>query len=120
MDVELIRASRAWRIQQCVDSQRRRIGGGLDRPEPRERWKLLALTADGGRSWTLVVPSTPALAAYLDGWGASSVKGAIDTYPFTACDSARVATAKVEPIQVADVIYNGATFTVEVTGRGGA
>lgn len=62
--------------------------------------------------------STAALAEYLDGWGTTSVKGAIDAYTFTSCDSARVASAKVEPIQVADVVYSGATFIVEVTGRG--
>lgn len=63
--------------------------------------------------------STEALAAYLDGWGVGSVKGAIEGHNFTTCDSARVTSARVEPIQVADMIYNGATFTIEVTGRGG-
>jgi hypothetical protein len=60
------------------------------------------------------------LAAYLDGAGASSVKAAIDGGTYTACHSARVSSARIEPISIAGINYLAAVLDVEVTGRGGA
>jgi uncharacterized protein with PIN domain len=62
-----------------------------------------------------------ALAAYLDGSGASSVKAALDnsdTVAYTACDVVRVASASVEPITSGGIDYLGAVFTLEITGQG--
>lgn len=61
-----------------------------------------------------------ALAAYLDGSGTSSVKAALDGGTYTACDSVRVATARVESIAIAGIDYLAAVLDVEITGRGGA
>lgn len=58
------------------------------------------------------------LAAYLDGSGSGSVKAAIDGGTYTACDSARVATANVEALTSGGVEYIGAVFDVEITGSG--
>ena len=60
-----------------------------------------------------------ALAPYLDGAGTSSVKAAIRAGTYAACDSVRVASARVEPISIADIPYLAAIFDVEVTGTGG-
>lgn len=60
------------------------------------------------------------LAAYLDGAGASSVKAALDGGTYTACDSVRVATARVEPVTIAGIDYLAAVLDVEVFGTGGA
>lgn len=62
-----------------------------------------------------------ALAAYLNGSGAHSVKAALDsssTVVYTTCDVVRVATASVEPISSGGVEYLGAVFTLEITGKG--
>jgi len=61
-----------------------------------------------------------ALAAYLAGSGASSVKAALDGGTYTACDSVRVAKAHVEMVTIAAVDYLAGIFDVEVTGRGGS
>jgi uncharacterized protein with PIN domain len=62
-----------------------------------------------------------ALAAYLDGSGARSVKAALDnsdTVAYTACDTVRVAKASVEPLISGGVDYLGVVFTLEITGKG--
>lgn len=59
------------------------------------------------------------LAGYLDGAGAVSVKAALDSGIYTACDSVRVVKAHVEPVHIAGIDYLAATFDVEVIGRGG-
>jgi hypothetical protein len=58
------------------------------------------------------------LGAYLAGAGPYSVKAAIDGYSYIELDSARVSTAKVDTVTVADVEYLGALFDVEIFGRG--
>lgn len=58
------------------------------------------------------------LALYLDGAGESSIKAAIDGGTYTACDSARVASANVEALASGGVEYLGAVFDVEITGSG--
>ena len=60
------------------------------------------------------------LAPYLAGSGGSSVKAALEGGSYTACDLARVRTARVEPVVIADTPYLAAVFDVEVTGTGGA
>jgi hypothetical protein len=59
------------------------------------------------------------LAQFLAGSGLRSVKAAIDGYAYIELDSARVATAKVEAVTVADVEYLAAVFDVAIFGRGG-
>lgn len=62
-----------------------------------------------------------ALAAYLDGSGARSIKAALDnsdTVTYTTCDVVRVAKASVEPLVSGGVDYLGAVFTLEITGQG--
>ena len=60
------------------------------------------------------------LAAYLDGSGASSIKAALDGRrpKYTACDSVRVNSARIEPISIAGTPYLAAVFDVAVTGSG--
>jgi hypothetical protein len=58
------------------------------------------------------------LAQFLAGSGTRSVKAAIDGYSYIELDSARVASAKVEAVTVADVEYLAAIFDVAIFGRG--
>ena len=60
------------------------------------------------------------LAPYLAGSGDQSVKAALEGGTYTACDLARVRTARIEPVVIADTPYLAAVFDVEVTGTGGA
>lgn len=62
--------------------------------------------------------SRDTLAAYLDGDGPSSVKAAIDGGSYTACDSARVTEARVEPVTIAGIPYLAAVVDVAVSGNG--
>lgn len=64
--------------------------------------------------------SRDVLAAYLDGAGPSSVKAALDGGTYTACDSVRVASARIEPISIASTPYLAAVLDVEITGQGRA
>jgi len=59
-----------------------------------------------------------ALAAYLDGSGDRSVKAALESGPYLACDSVRVATATVDVVVSGAVEYLGAVLQVEITGQG--
>jgi hypothetical protein len=59
-----------------------------------------------------------ALAPYLAGSGASSVKAALDGGTYTACDVVRVASASVESVTVGGNPYLGAVFSVEIIGTG--
>ena len=63
-NVELVRARRALRVEQCVGSQRGRARFGLHQPEPHECRELFALAADGidretarGQAVALAAPS---------------------------------------------------------------
>jgi hypothetical protein len=58
------------------------------------------------------------LARYADGSGPASVKAAVESHRATAYDTARVASATFGVITVAGVELLGATFTIEITGRG--
>lgn len=64
--------------------------------------------------------SRDALAEYLAGSGPRSVKAVIDGYAYIELDSARVASATVESVTVADVEYLAAIFQIEIFGKGGA
>lgn len=58
------------------------------------------------------------LAAYADGSGASSVKAALEAGPNVAYDSLRVTRVEFDVITIAAVDYLGATFTLDIAGKG--
>ena len=60
-----------------------------------------------------------AIGAYVSSTGASSVRAALDAGLHSAYDSARVTSARVEPVSIAGVEYLAALLDVEVTGQGG-
>lgn len=62
--------------------------------------------------------SRDAMAKYLAGSGASSVKQAIEAHATPAWDSARVKQAEVAVISIAGVEYLGTEFTIDVVGSG--
>ena len=62
------------------------------------------------------------LAKSLDGAGAASVKATLesDARVYTAFDSLRVTTARVDSYTIGGIDYLGAEFTVDIIGKGGA
>lgn len=62
--------------------------------------------------------SRDALAKYADGSGVHSIKAALESAAYTACDSVRVATCEFGVMTVAGVDYLSGTFNVEITGDG--
>lgn len=64
--------------------------------------------------------SRDTLASFLNGSGPSSVKARLDGGLYAACDSVRVAQARIESISIASIEYLAAHLDVEVTGRGAA
>lgn len=63
--------------------------------------------------------SRDTLSAYLDGAGASSVKAALESGTYAACDSVRVTEARIDPVTVAGTTYLAAVLDVQVYGTGG-
>lgn len=62
------------------------------------------------------------MAKYLDGAGEASVKAALESHTYTACDSVRVTEATVDGYSLTGLTgaYLGAEFTVDVLGPGGS
>lgn len=60
--------------------------------------------------------SRNALAKYLAGSGANSVKTAVEAHTTAAWDSARVTQAEVAVISIAGTEYLGAEFTIDIIG----
>jgi len=58
------------------------------------------------------------LSRYADGSGERSVKAAVEAGETDAFDSARVTSVDFAVITIAAVDYLGATFTVDITGKG--
>lgn len=58
------------------------------------------------------------LAGYIQGDGPQSIKAAVESFEFTACDSANCKRVRVEMVSVADVEYLSAVFEVEIFGKG--
>lgn len=58
------------------------------------------------------------LAAYVDGSGTESVKAAVESATYTACDTVRVMDAEFDVVMTAGVPYIAAMFSLDVTGDG--
>lgn len=58
------------------------------------------------------------MSKYVEGSGADSVKAAIESHTYTACDSVRVTKVEFSAVKIADVEYLSGLFTVNVIGRG--
>lgn len=59
-----------------------------------------------------------ALAGYVNGSGPGTVKQAIESGNYMACDSVRVQSATIEAVSVAGVEYLAAVFRVDIAGTG--
>ena len=59
------------------------------------------------------------LGAYADGSGDRSVKEAVETGTYTACDTVRVESVEFDVVTIAGTDYMAALFTVDVAGSGG-
>lgn len=65
--------------------------------------------------------SAIAMAAYLSGSGARSIKAVVDNYgSYTAMDSVTVTSAETDVFTMNGVDHIAATFEVDVVGRGGS
>jgi hypothetical protein len=80
-----------------------------------DRFPDVAVLVLGGSP--TVPESFRALAPYADGTGASSVKAALEAYPFTACGAVRVADAVPEVVTLDGIDHLAWVFHVDVTGR---
>lgn len=62
--------------------------------------------------------SLKALAAYVAGSGAKSVKAVLEAYAWTTCDSVRVASCDFPRATYAGTPYLAAAFHLDIIGRG--